>query len=91
MPRRSRVDIVIDVLSALAVEGPMPPTRLATAANLPYDRLQGILESLESKGLVRVSVHGEGRARIAEITPEGRRALAELRRVRRLLRDLGLA
>ncbi len=91
MARRSRVDIVIDVLSALAAEGPVPPTRLATAANLSYDRLQGILENLEAKGLVRVIEHGEGRARLAEITPEGRKALAELRRVRRLLRDLGLA
>lgn len=82
---------MIDVLSALAAEGPMPPTRLATAANLPYDRLQAILESLEARGLVRVFAHGDGRARLAEITPEGRKALAELRRVRGLLRDLGLA
>lgn len=91
MPKRSRIDIVVDVLSALEAEGPMTPTRLATAANLPYDRLQSILGALESRGLVRVESQGGGRSRVAVITPEGRRALAELRRVRRLLRDLGLA
>ncbi|MEB3851004.1 MAG: hypothetical protein LRS49_00280 [Desulfurococcales archaeon] len=89
MARRSRVDIVVDVLSALADRGPMPPTRLATASNLPYDRLRPILEALEARGLVRLSSMG-GR-RLVELTPEGLRALEELRRVSGLLRDLGLA
>ncbi|GAB6148649.1 winged helix-turn-helix domain-containing protein [Stetteria hydrogenophila] len=89
MARRSRLDIVIDVLSRLAEEGEMPPSRLATAANLPYDRLQEVLGALEARGLVRTKTQGRGR--LVEVTGEGRRALAELLRVRRLLRDLGLA
>ena len=89
MARRSRVDIVIDVLDALAREGPMPPTRLATAANLPYDRLTKILEDLESRGLVTVD-RGE-RASMVAMTRRGYQALHELKRFKQLLKDLGLA
>ena len=89
MARRSRVDIVIDVLDALASEGALPPTRLATLANLPYDRLSRILDDLESRGLVTVD-EGE-RGKLVAITRKGFEALQELRRFKRLLKDLGLA
>ncbi|GBF09250.1 hypothetical protein apy_09750 [Aeropyrum pernix] len=89
MARRSRVEIIIDVLEALQAEGPMTPTRLATVANMPYDRLQTVLEPLVAKGLVRV--RDMGRSKQVEITREGVRALHDLKRVRRLLSDLGFA
>lgn len=86
--KRSRAEIVLDILEALA-RGPQPPTRLATAANLPYDRLAAILEELERAGLVSVEEVDE-RSRLARLTGKGFKVYGELSRVRRLVRDLGL-
>ncbi len=92
MPRRrSRIEIVMDILEALAEEGPMPPTRLATYANLPYDRLAPILQSLEDKGLVEVREAGTNpKTRTATITRKGLDLLRELRRLKKVLLDFGL-
>jgi predicted transcriptional regulator len=87
--KRGRLEIVMDVLEALD-GAPQPPTRVATAANLPYDRLQPILEELAEKGLVELKPSPEGRGRVAALTERGRRLLYEMRRLRKLLEDFGL-
>lgn len=88
--KRSRIEIIYDILDALSEE-PTTPTRLATLANMPYDRLQPMLEELESKGLVSLEHdRGNPRARVVVITAKGRLLLDELRRVRKVLRDFGL-
>ncbi len=80
---RSQAGIILAILSVLAEEGPMPPTRIATHANLPYDRLKAILASLEERGLVeRVE---EGYA----ITDKGFEALRVLREAHSFLSSLG--
>ena len=86
--KRSRAEIVLDILEALT-RGPQPPTRLATAANLPYDRLAAILGDLERAGVVRVESL-EGRTRVVSLTRKGLTLYSELSRLRRLIRDLGL-
>ena len=88
--RRSRIEIVADILEALDGEV-LTPTRLATAANLPYDRLQPILDELIERGLVaRRRVESNPRANELVLTERGREVLRELRRLKSVLRDFGL-
>ncbi len=80
---RSQAGIVHDILEVLQREGAMPATRIATYANLPYDRLKLILLSLEESGLVVKTEDGY------DITEKGLEALNTLRRSRKLLESLG--
>ncbi len=80
---RSLAGIILDILETLNTHGPMPATRIATYANLPYDRLKPILETLEEKHYVEKTEDGY------TITDEGRKALAKLREAANLLRMLG--
>ena len=82
---RSQAGIVLDILETLISEGPMRATRLATYANLPYDRLKVVLESLVAKGHVRF----DEETRTYSITKEGERALQTLRETRKILEALG--
>lgn len=81
---RSQAGIVHDILEALQAHGPMPPTKIATYANLPYDRLRIILASLEANKLIEKDDHGR-----YKITDQGHKALTTLRQTRKLLENLG--
>jgi predicted transcriptional regulator len=84
------MEIIVDILERISEE-PVTPTRLATTANLPYDRLQPILEELAARGIVVFEAQkGNPRARMVTLTDRGRRLLYELRRLRRVLTDFGL-
>lgn len=72
-----------DVLSALESKC-TNPTRLATEANLAYDRLAKLLDEMERRGLVRRDL-GE-----VCITREGLKFLEEYRRWRSFLEAFGL-
>lgn len=80
---RSQAGIVHDILDALHREGPLPATRIAMQANLPYDRLKAMLSQLEADGLVARTEHGY------KITPKGLQVLNTLKRCRSLLESLG--
>jgi predicted transcriptional regulator len=87
--RRSKVSIIIDVLSYLSEEGgEAPATRIAQATGLAYDRLVRLLEELNEKGIVVVEA-GE-RARRVKLTRKGFLVLQKLRNLRDLLEDLGI-
>lgn len=86
--RRSRTEILLDVLEAVASEDGLTPTRLSTKANLPYDRLQPLLELLLSRRVIEA--REDGRSTRLTLTAKGYRLLEELRRLRRVLRDFGL-
>lgn len=86
MPRRERWTILGAVLAALereASEGRVRLTRVASAANLPFDRLQQYLHELESAGLLEA---GEP----PRLTEKGRVFLDEYRRWSRVLSTFGL-
>lgn len=86
MPRRkyrSQAGIIYDILKILSSEGPLPPTRIATYANLPYDRLKVIINSLEEKGFIERTEDGY------VITEEGYKALRVLEESLVLLKTLG--
>jgi predicted transcriptional regulator len=88
VPKRTRVEILIDILETLAHD-PTNPTRLATLVNMPYDRLKPIMMELEAKGIVK-RTRGS-RSSIFELTPKGMELLRELRRLKKVLQDFGLS
>lgn len=88
-PRRSKLAIIMDILSYLQEEGgEAPATRVAQATGLAYDRLVKLLEELNEKGIVVVKV--EERARRVIITRKGALLLQKLRDIKEFLEDLGV-
>ncbi|ABL87211.1 conserved hypothetical protein [Pyrobaculum islandicum DSM 4184] len=81
--RRTRLEIIADILEILST-GCRPPTRLATEANLAYDRMAKIVEALVKKGLVKED-YG-----VFCITQEGYRLLETYRQWRCFLDTLGI-
>ncbi|MCX8195904.1 MAG: winged helix DNA-binding protein [Acidilobaceae archaeon] len=88
MKKRGRLRIIIEVLSYIAEESPVPATRVAQATGLAYDRLAALLEELNEKGLVKLET-GERLKRVS-ITKKGLETLRKLRELRDFLEDLGL-
>ena len=88
MPRRTRIEILIDLLEAVARHPGEPATRLAMYSNMPYDRFSRLAAMLEEKGIL-TKMDNEGKTGYA-LTEKGRALLKELRRLRRVLSDFGL-
>ena len=82
-PRRSKLEIVADILAVLE-RGCKKPTHIATEANLAYDRMAKILEALKARGLVV-----EKSAELC-ITHDGLKFLEEYKKWKRLLDTLGI-
>lgn len=86
MPRRERWTIlgeVLDALQAEAASGRVRPTRVASAANLPFDRLQQYLTELQAAGLLEPDDP-------PRLSAKGRAFLDEYRRWSRVLSTFGL-
>lgn len=66
------------VLRILERAGPLPVTRLAAEASLERTTMARNLDPLERRGLVRITAdEDDARSRLAELTEDGRTALAE--------------
>ncbi|MCE4617377.1 MAG: winged helix DNA-binding protein [Desulfurococcales archaeon] len=91
MPRkRTRIKIIMDIMKHLS-ERSETPTRLATLANIPYDRLIPILEELERKGLVVFEASEENpRARTVKLTDKGWKLYLHLKKLFKVVKDFGL-
>ncbi|MEB3755823.1 MAG: hypothetical protein GSR79_03055 [Desulfurococcales archaeon] len=88
MPKRTRIEIILDVLDNLARYPDKPLTKIALYSNLPYDRLVKILDLLESKDLLR-KIDENNRMNYV-FTEKGRILLREMKRLRHILNDFGL-
>jgi len=90
--KRSRLYIIMEILEALDQYGELHATELSLIVKLSYDRLRGIVEDLTKKGLTDAErLEDERRSLMIRLTPEGRRLLEELRKLKRILEDYGLA
>ncbi len=86
--RRSRLEIMVDILEAISRGGGARATWIMYEANMPYDRLKRYLSELLEKGLVRrVESGGESRY---YITDKGLELVREYRRIKRLAEALGI-
>jgi len=84
--RRSRLDIVLNVLSAIK-EGVDKPTRIMYAANLSWKPTQSILRSLVQQGLLREIEETSSRRtkKRYEITEKGANLVRYFERAKDLL------
>jgi len=86
MPRRSKLDIVLSVLSAVR-DGVDKPTRIMYAANLSWMPTQRILRSLVEKGFLR-EIENTGSKRTKkryEITDKGLKVVRYFNRAKDIL------
>ncbi len=87
MPRRTRIEILIDILEAINKHPGQPPTRIALYTNMAYNRLAPILAKLEQRGIIE---QANDEQRGYRLTEKGQTLLRELRRLSKVLRDFGL-
>ncbi|MGP8125830.1 MAG: winged helix-turn-helix domain-containing protein [Nitrososphaerales archaeon] len=70
--RRSRAEIMFDILTAVKGEAEKP-TRIMYRSNLSWSVCQDLLRHLTGKGLIKVVA--EGKRKRYELTPQGRGVL----------------
>ena len=87
--RRSKLDIVLSVLSAV-MSGVDKPTRIMYAANLSWTLTKRILESLVEQGLLSIREKaGSRRSRIRyEITEKGANVLRYFNGAKELIKGM---
>ncbi|MDH5689083.1 MAG: transcriptional regulator [Candidatus Bathyarchaeota archaeon] len=78
MARRSQMEILIDILKAVA-NGKRKPTHIMYRANLSWTRLKKQLDFLEKQELLDNTVTDEGA--IFKITPKGKEVLEYFKRI----------
>jgi predicted transcriptional regulator len=89
MTRRSKSEIIWDMLVAIQVAGgEIKPTRLLYKANLSYNKMKDYLEELEEDNLININKIKD-KKRIT-ITTKGHYYVSELRKVRKLAKNIGL-
>jgi predicted glycosyltransferase/predicted transcriptional regulator len=76
LKRRSRMEILLDIIQASSLQ-PLRPTHIMRAANISYNELKPIVDSLETKGLITSEETFGGRYYHA--TSDGLRLLEEYR------------
>jgi predicted transcriptional regulator len=89
MVRRSKTDIIWDMLLAIQLAGgSIKPTRLLYKSNLSYNKMQEYLAELNESNLININRDGERKKII--ITEKGHYYVSELRKARNLARSVGL-
>jgi len=89
MTRRSKTDIILDMLLAIQIAGGIiKPTRLLYKSNLSYNKMQEYLAELEQGSLIIVDRSQE--RRMISITDKGHYYVSELRKVRNFAKSVGL-
>jgi predicted transcriptional regulator len=87
--RRSKLQILADILEALAESGEMNISQLLTAANLSYDRLTRYLRELELNGMIYTERrNSEVRVRL---TVKGSSFLQEFRKIKKIAEAFGIS
>ncbi|GGP22306.1 transcriptional regulator [Thermocladium modestius] len=56
--KRSRIEIIADILAYLDKNGCSRPTRMATALNLSYDKLMDYVKELDQRGMIMTNMEG---------------------------------
>ena len=79
LKRRSRMEILLDIIQASSVQ-PLRPTHIMRAANISYNELKSIVDSLETKGLITSEETFGGR--YYQATSDGLKLLEEYRSFR---------
>ena len=89
MARRSKSDIIMDMLIAIQMAGgDIKPTHLLYKSNLSYNKMREYLAELEESSLINIKEFDE-RKKIY-IRDKGHFYVSELRKARKLAESVGL-
>lgn len=88
MPKRSKMEIMHDMLSVIGKFSMVGPTKIIYKANLSHDRFKEYILFLKERELVAESDQ-KGKT-IFTLTPKGRDFLAKFRQVQELSEAFGL-
>jgi predicted glycosyltransferase/predicted transcriptional regulator len=80
--RRSQMEILIDIIQAVSFR-PMRPTHIMRSANISYNELKKIIETLERKGLI--STESTLGGKFYQATEEGLKVLENYKTIRERL------
>jgi len=91
MKKRSRLELIMEILETIYSEDEISPTWLSIKVNLSYDRVKKILDELITRGLVESTPSDKRKgSAVLVLTPKGVKLLEELKRIKSLLREYGL-
>jgi predicted transcriptional regulator len=89
MVKRSRIDIIIDILKCINEKGgKIKPTHLMYKSNLSHVQMKSYISDLENKKLIEEDQE-KGKKRI-KITQKGRDFLVEIVRMKEFQKTFGL-
>ena len=81
--KRSKIDIIYDILKTVQDEEPIPPTKLLYKTNLSHGRMKTYLEELKEKKFVEF---GKGKYTLLE---EGHKFLQHYQQLKRFVDAFG--
>lgn len=84
---RSHVGVILSILEAISSHQDIGITKIMLEANLPHNRAEDYLETLEKQGYISGEKHG--RQTSYEVTKEGREFLESLKWTKSFFDDLG--
>ncbi|MCE4613981.1 MAG: hypothetical protein F7B60_00395 [Desulfurococcales archaeon] len=84
MKRRTRYDIIADIIKALNIKGELQISKLALEVNLPIDRAKTVLNQLVRAELVQHDLH----KRSYELTPKAVKWLTIYRQLLKILKPV---
>ena len=88
MVKRSKIDIIIDILNCINEKGIIKPTHLMYKSNLSHIQMRNYLSELMKKKLVEEQLNNEKKHII--ITKKGRGFLVEILRMKEFQNTFGL-
>lgn len=89
MTRRTRIEIVFDLLSLIQRKGgKIKPTHALYGGNLSYDRLKIYVEEMQKRGLINLVQ--EKNKTFYRITDQGHNFVSEYKKVKELTDAFGL-
>ena len=86
--RRSRIDVIRDILASVQDRQMIKPTHLLYKSNLSYPKMKEYISELKEKNLIIETYHKNNRVFV--ITEQGNRFLAELRRIKSFTESFGI-
>ncbi len=90
MAKRSKIDIIIDILKAINEKGgKIKPTHLMYKSNLSHTQMKRYLSELEEKGLIEEIEEKKDKKKIS-ITDKGRNFLTQSLRMKEFQETFGL-
>jgi|YelNatPaOPRAMG01_1025707.scaffolds.fasta_scaffold09126_7 predicted transcriptional regulator len=91
MKKRSKLELIMEILEVVSTESGITPTWLSIKVNLSYDRVKKILDELIKQGLIESTPSNERKGSTElTLTLKGMKLLEELKKLRTLLEDYGL-